>query len=220
MDFVVKRLKKVFAICLLLLLTIPFGALYAVGSGSESQSSEPVATVYVVPNDTAGIEVGETFLVYVLVGNVENLYGFDVEFAWNPTVVEYVDHEVMAPVEDYGNGVLNGPVLLVKDDLNADSGVYTVACASMSPAEAFVGNGALFVFEFKLLSSSGPQSYGVTSVELSNDKGQPLLVSEDKASGIIATENVWEFIRNREKDPKVDGWLRWWKTQMKRRWGY
>lgn len=212
-------MKKIFGITILALLTISFGLFIAVSSGIESQSCNRVPKIDISPKDTTGIEAGETFSVYVVVEDVEDLYGFDVAFVWDPLFVEYVDHQVMAPVENYEDGVLHSPILLVTDELDASSGLYTIACASMSPAEAFDGNGALFTIEFRLLSSSIEKPYEVVRVELSDDKGQPLLTNEHEFSGPVISEDVWDFIRKRDKDPKVDGWLRWWRTQMRLRWG-
>lgn len=214
-----RKMRRILGICIILLLSISFGLSYAANSGIGSQSRDRVPAVDIFPKDTTGIETGETFSVNVVVEDAENLYGFDVEFVWNPLFVEYVDHEVMAPVENCENGVLHSPMWLLRDELNASLGMYRGACASVSPAEAFDGNGTLVVIEFELLSSSSQRPYGLASVELSDDKGQPLLISGSGFSGLIVSEDVWDFIRRRDKDPGAEGWLRWWIVQMHRRWG-
>jgi hypothetical protein len=91
--------------------------------------------------------------------------------------------------------------------------------ALLDPADAFYGNGTLVVITFKLICPAEQRPYDIFNIELSDDNGQALLSCENSISGVVVSNNVWEFIRERDKDPMVDGWLRWWRTQMRRRWG-
>lgn len=210
--------RRPLSVALLLLLTVSVGLLF-LSLGNSSEGDKKVPRVKLFPEDLTDVAVGEVFSVYIEVEDVEDLYGFDFVFVWNNKFVEYVDHKVMVPVEDWENGVLHGPVLLVKDDLNSTLGVYRLVCASVSPADAFDGAGTLVVITFKLKSPTEKRPYDIVNVELSDNKGQPMLNCENQVSGFVVSDSVWEFIRKRAKDPMVDGWLRWWRTQLRRKYG-
>jgi hypothetical protein len=66
-----------------------------------------------------------------------NLFGLDIIFSWDPTVLEYVNHTVTIPVETYPTGVLHSPILPVLDEVNETAGTYQFAVTSMFPAEEF-----------------------------------------------------------------------------------
>jgi len=54
--------------------------IFASGSGNGFQAIKESPSVYLVPGDLTGIEVGDYFDVYVNVVNAEALYGFDLAF--------------------------------------------------------------------------------------------------------------------------------------------
>ncbi len=100
---------------------------------------------------------GEDFTVAVRIEDVEDLYGLDIQIAWNTTWIEYVSHIVKIPVESYPDGVLHSPTVLVKNKVNeggvpgAFSGtMYWLAATSMSPAEPFYGSGVAFEMTFRI----------------------------------------------------------------------
>jgi len=105
---------------------------------------EPELVEYVV-NAT-----GQEFTVSVRIVDVVNLYGLDIQFRWDPTILEYVSHVVKIPVETYPDGVLYSPILPVKNAVNATAGTYWIAYASMYPAPAFSGTGTVFTMTFRV----------------------------------------------------------------------
>lgn len=213
-------MKRLYIIATVFLVSFAFLGLGVAGSESELQSSDIIPVITVHPEELIDVEVGETFEVNVCVSDVACLYGFDIEFKWDQTIIEYVSHTVMAPVETYEEGVLHSPILLWKDEVDLTSGSYWIACASFSPADAFSGNGAFFVITFEVVSSFDEQPYGLVEAALSDDEGQPITAYEYDGPSAMICYDTWEFIRNREKDPKVDGWRKWWTTQMHRKHGF
>ncbi|TET64917.1 hypothetical protein E3J49_02990 [Candidatus Bathyarchaeota archaeon] len=59
-----------------------------------------------------------------------NLYGFQIDFSWNPLILDYVSHTVKVPVDTYPDGVLWDPVLLANETVDDDAGTYTIAYVS------------------------------------------------------------------------------------------
>ncbi|MCK4435084.1 hypothetical protein KAU92_06300, partial [Candidatus Bathyarchaeota archaeon] len=97
----------------------------------------------------SGHVVGHDFSVAVVVENVVNLTGLDMKFRWNATYLEYLNHTVTLPNEDYPSpiapspypGILYEPVMVIRDEVDEIAGTYWIACASMYPSPAFNGNG-------------------------------------------------------------------------------
>lgn len=213
-------MKKLYIVATVVLVSFAFLGFGVAGSESELQSSDSIPVITVHPDGLIEVEVGETFEVNVCVSDVACLYGFDIEFKWDPTIIEYVSHTILAPVETYEEGVLHSPILLLKDEVDLTSGSYWIACASLSPADAFSGNGAFFVITFEAVSFFDEQPYELVEVALSDDEGQPITAYEYGGPSAMWCYDTWEFIRNRENDPKLEGWRKWWRTQMRRKYGF
>jgi hypothetical protein len=85
-----------------------------------------------------------------------NMYGFQVRFSWNPVALEYVEHVVKTPVENYPDGVLHGPLFVVQSDLNKTAGTFSVSQSSwFYPVKSFNcpnRNATILVFTFRILS--------------------------------------------------------------------
>lgn len=90
------------------------------GTNEEWQPGEPLPPLGIQYNYTLG-----------------NMYGFNVNFSWNPEVLEYVDHTVHTPVQDYPDGVLNGPIWNIEEDMNSTEGTYSIAQNSAPLVEEF-----------------------------------------------------------------------------------
>jgi hypothetical protein len=137
----------------------------------ESQSG--VTTVCVDPSDIK-VFTGDNFTLSVSISNVQCLYGLDIQFSWDPTIIKYIEHTVSMPVEDFPNGVLHGPALKIEDEVN-ESGItgaepgtlYWVAYTSMYPAQEFNGSGNVFTMTFRALKS-GICNLRLTSTSLSD----------------------------------------------------
>ncbi|RLI17116.1 hypothetical protein DRO44_04270, partial [Candidatus Bathyarchaeota archaeon] len=137
--------------------------------------SQDTAVIYVNPPLIEDLAPSQTFTIDVVVANVSDLYGVDIRFSWDPTILEYVSHTAKIPVEDYPDGILHEPGLLIKDEVDATEGTYWLAYASMSPAPAFDGTGIAFNMTFKIISLSGACILHIDEdSKLSDSKGDPL----------------------------------------------
>jgi thermitase len=134
--------------------------------------------VYVSPQIVTPA-LGETFTISVNVFNLTdvyvpdpenpefnvslgNLYGFDIQFTWDPTILEYVSHTVTVPVEDYPDGVLHEPFMQLKNVVDehdaipgAEPGTRAwFAYSCMFPAEPFNNpeeSNTFFVMTFRVI---------------------------------------------------------------------
>jgi hypothetical protein len=139
---------KFATLVLLILLIIGFvGALQY-----KEVAANPTAKLQVVPQLIKDLGVGAEFIINATIEDVENLYGFEIEFTWNPTILTCVSYKAKVPVETYPEGVLYQPVLKVKEQLNNTGGSYFVAYSSQAPAPSFNGSGVIFTLKFRVLS--------------------------------------------------------------------
>ena len=140
---------------------------------STSAIYSKTSTVLFVDPPSVSQPVGSTFTIYVKVSNVVDLYGIDIKFAWDTTLLEYVSHEIHIPVEDYPDGILHEPGLLLRDDVDTTAGTYWVAYASMAPAEPFDGDGIAFEMTFEVIAV-GSCILDITSSDLADSGGSPI----------------------------------------------
>lgn len=108
----------------------------------------------IVLGDTGNV-IGTEFTVDVTVSDAFNLYGFDLEFSWNTTYLDYVSHTVKVPVETYPDGVLHGPILVVVDTVDIFAGTYNCAFTTLGGAP-FNGSGTVFEMTFMVTSQPLP----------------------------------------------------------------
>lgn len=171
-----------------------------------------VAQLRIYPEDVSRINVGQTFTVtlavYGLDGN--DLYGFDVEFAWDTLALQYVSHEAKVPVETYPEGVLEQPVVEVENQLDASSGTYWLAYASVLPAEPCNKNGVIFTMTFVLLEPTD-KPYSVNNVVLANKNGDPIPM-EVYQTPEIPMPVVSDKLQALRQLAAME-WLKWWIRQ-------
>ena len=183
--------------CLWLLLTLILTiSILGVLAQATLNSQDGTTVVKVVPESVElgpGDVVGEEFTVAVVVEDVSNLYGFDIQFSWNTTYLEYVNHTATIPVEDYPDvidpspyaGILHSPGMLIKnvvDEAGVSGAVagtmYWLSFSSMAPAEAFEGDGTAFVMTFKVKSQPFAMDVNLTlhfvSTDIAASNGTPI----------------------------------------------
>jgi hypothetical protein len=180
---------------------------------SSSGLSSQYPTVQVTNDSVAGMSVGETFNVTVAVSGLadKNLYGFDINFTWDTNVLQYVSHDVKAPVETYSGGVLHQPVVEIMNQVNPSAGTYWLAYASVQPAEPFNGDGVFFTVTFVLLQASSSRPYALEHVILADSSGNTIPMS-----GLQSPEALSSFLSDGGMTPaqilRNSEWLDWWIT--------
>lgn len=108
-----------------------------------------------------GYVIGEEFRIAVVFEEISNVGGFDVQFSWNTTYLDYVDHILTAPFEDYPDpqspspygGILHPPPLPLRDDVDSDNGTYRAAFATIG-GPYFNGSGTAFTMTFQVTNQS------------------------------------------------------------------
>jgi hypothetical protein len=138
-------------------------------------SNSSASTETVVKVEPSSIELGNRtgdpipipgtqFTVAIKIYNVTNLYGFDLKFRWNTTFLAYVNHSVCVPKDAYPDGVLWKPVMPIKDEVDAATGTYWIAYASMG-APSFNGTGTVFTMTFQVINQPYDYETGGPTVD-------------------------------------------------------
>ena len=151
---------------------------------------------------------GTQFTVAIKIYNVTNLYGFDLKFRWNTTFLAYVNHSVCVPKDTYPDGVLWKPVMSIKDEVDAATGTYFIAYASMG-APSFNGTGTVFTTTFQVINQPYDYETGGPTVDpidtlldfISTDlaeylSGVPILHNVEPA-----TVTIWEKLSGLPTEP-------------------
>jgi len=146
---------------------------------AKSSDEEPV--LYFDPPEILDLSPSTDFNITLKIANVTNLYGFDVQIKWNPTIIGYVSHTVKVPVEDYPDGVLHEPVMQLKNIIDesaniplAEPGTMAwIGYSSMSPAPTFNGSGIAIEFTFHV-KDIGSCWIEIVRSDLSDDKPSPI----------------------------------------------
>jgi hypothetical protein len=97
-----------------------------------------------------------------------NLYALTLRLKWDPTILEYVSHTVMVPVEDHADGILHEPIIAASDTVDPVAGTYWLSRSSQAPAPAFNArdaNATAFTMTFTV-KKAGKCDISFTDVEL------------------------------------------------------
>lgn len=105
-----------------------------------------------------------------------SLMGFDVNVTWNPDILEYLNHTVTAPVEDYPNpipqmnysGTLHAPIVNTTVVVSQDNGYIREGRAHQGTT-VFNGNGTIMQITFKI-KREGSSELKISSAKLSSHK--------------------------------------------------
>ena len=171
----------------LIMLTLLFGLFVLFPIQAASVQAATGTTVSVIPSGSTAI-LGETFTVNITISNVQNLYGVDITFSWNASVLQVLNVNSRLGVESHSDGVLheqlpNSPIEILEDSLSPEIGEYHIAATSVSPASSFSGSGNVAIITFNV-TSLGQAGFGLES-ELAD---QP--VSGEHANFIEHTDSI------------------------------
>ena len=106
--------------------------------------------------------IGNQFTVAVVIENVVGLSGFELRFGWNSTYLDYVNHTLTAPVEDYPliqlpspyPGIIHKPSWTFEDEVDS-TGTYWVAICTLG-GPYFNGSGTAFTMTFEVAYQPEP----------------------------------------------------------------
>lgn len=105
------------------------------------------------------------FTIMVSIGQVTNLYGFQLKLGYNTTILDIVQVDIQP--------FLNEPTFVVRNETHEDEGWYSLAIASYPPASAKNGSGTLVTITFKV-TSLGNCTLHLYDTMLANSKAEEI----------------------------------------------
>lgn len=125
-----------------------------------------------------------------------SMFGFHINFSWDPSALEYVTHSVSSPVEEYPSGVLHGPIMELEDIINSTTGTYSLDVTSWPypapPAFFNTPNGTATVFSMTFrVKKNEVNSLRLDGVELrvhpilANQPGVPRIIPHKVLDGLF-----------------------------------
>jgi len=113
------------------------------------KSSGEETLVYLDPSEILDLPPSTNFTLALKIANVTDLFGFDIQVKWDPTLIGYVSHTVKVPVEDYPDGILHEPFMQLKNVIDESASIPDAepgtmgwfAYAIMPGAATFNGTG-------------------------------------------------------------------------------
>jgi len=217
------KTEKLMSVLLLALLAV--GMTIAVPSVYAQTQVRFISEVSELGNNTTLPDVvGDTFKVAVVIEDVVDLYGFDIQFNWDTDYIRYTSHVTTVPLEDYPapnppspyGGALNSPTMPVKDVVDEtppipDADPETMgwmAYASMGAPSGQDGNATVVVLTFYVYDQ--PFYYGgpivgtpvvlhFTTTSLANSGAQPI-----PHNAIDLEITLWPRIFEYPPLPKLD----------------
>ena len=143
--------------------------------------AETTAVVYVDPSEVKNVFSPSTFTISVKVANVTNLYGIDIQFAWNKSIIKYASHVKEIPVETYPSGILHKNTINVIDQVDENASMvdsepgtmYWLSEASLAPAKTFNGSGTIFTMTFQVVGL-GTSPLKIVACTLAEKSGNPI----------------------------------------------
>ena len=170
-----------------IMLTVILGMLVLPPIQAASVQAATSTTVSVVPSNSTP-SLGETFAVNITISNVQNLYGLDITFRWNASVLQVLNVNSRLGVESHPDGVLHeslpdAEIDIAEDSVSSETGEYHIVATSVNPAPSFSGSGNVAIITFNV-TRLGRVGFGLES-ELADHP-----VSEEPANFIGHTDSI------------------------------
>lgn len=177
-------LREILKICFVTMLFLGLSGVATINSGiftnAFGSQPQPSTLVSVYPENITATELNQNVSVAIIIENVVDLYAFDIQLKWDPTILHCVDHTMTVPVDDYPDPIPPSPyagilypgfqVQNVVDETgnipNAEPGTLGEWGYTSMGRLAFSGNGTVVVLTFQVLSLTAGCGLEFTSTML------------------------------------------------------
>lgn len=140
-----------------------------------------LAQVVVKPS-SAEFYINRTYTIEVWVEDVSDLYGADVQLAFDPAWFEVIDANPSLPgVQVNLRSEFLSPGAVAKNTVDNQLGTIWYAATQLNPAQPVSGSGVLFDFELRGLQA-GSAGIDVNANTLSNRNGEQIPSSSSGAT--------------------------------------
>jgi hypothetical protein len=149
-------------------------------AGLPLASALAAGTVVQLVPSTQTISVGATTTVALHVADVENLYGYQLEIAFDPTVLEVIDADGGTTGVQVSLGSWLEPDFVFRNKADNSAGTIVLALSQLAPSPAVSGSGDLATITFRGLKM-GVVSVRFTDLTLANMDSEVIATTHQDA---------------------------------------
>lgn len=128
------------------------------------------------PEETR-LSVGDVVEIVVEVARVQGLYGFDLQLAFDPQILEVVDTDPGREGVQVQQGDFLDPGFIARNEADNQSGHVWFVMTQLNPSKAKSGEGALVVVQFRGRQSPGETLVEIAHLQLANRDGVEILAT-------------------------------------------
>ena len=169
---------------------IVFSLVLAVGLPVAAVCSGTANETFVRVRPAGGTyDVGSTIDVEVVVEDVQNLYGADVQLTFDTTRLSVIDANPSEPGTQISpRDDLLSTDLVVREEANNTTGDIWYAVTQLNPSEPVTGTGTIFAFTLQTLSPGEAVPVAIESAKLATRSGDPITSTTQGAYYTIGAE--------------------------------
>ena len=130
-----------------------------------------VAPVVMLGNGPLTVASGQAAPFTVSISGVQDLYGFDLQLRFDPTVLEVVDSDVSTPGIQVVAGNFLSPDFVVRNQADNQAGTVEFVVTQLDPSPARSGSGTLFTVSFRGLGPGGTSQVTAGRSKLADRNG-------------------------------------------------
>jgi len=171
-------------ITLILLLGLVFW-----GDGFNPAGQAMTGTVVRLDPPSVQIDPGETTTIDIIIQDVEGLYGGDVQLAFDPTVIEILDADPIAPGIQIQTGTAPSPDWRVKNEADNTTGRIWYAVLQLNPTLPFTGTGTMASITLRGLAE-GSTALAFTYHLLGNRDGEEIPATTQDGSVTVGSPSM------------------------------
>ena len=135
---------------------------------------------------------GETLPVSVKIADIQNVYGFEMEFKFDPSVVQVVDADPNAPGVQLLPGDFLSSDLIVRNSANNAAGAIQYAVTQLNPSVPKSGSGTLFTLNIEAGTAGKSGRIEVVKALFATRDGELIPVAASSGEVVVAAQTTVE----------------------------
>lgn len=167
--------------------------LFSLFFGFPTHALAQAATVVKINPEIQSLSIGQTATMSVDVGNVQNLYAFDITISYDPTIISVVSIEKST--------FLQAGFEAAKSIDNVN-GKVQLAFTQLPPAESKSGDGSLISIKIKAVKA-GSTNLEIKDLQLATPDGQLIAYTSQKSSIAVTGDSTSSSVITNPSDQDI-----------------
>ena len=138
---------------------------------SGETPSEQGGTVVRIQPETTSLKMGDTISIDILIENVSDLMGVELELKFDPAVLQAQDTDTNEDGVQVQSGAFLSPDFKMRDTVDNNAGVAEYIAVQLAPREPVSGSGLIASITFKAIAP-GESELTLTKTTLASPEGE------------------------------------------------